>query len=84
MLIPRRIQKTTTMIIYIFLQQKLVNHRRKHNEKLKELTRGKKVNAEVIAEFIDNLDMPEAAKAELKALTPATYIGDAIRLVDQL
>jgi adenylosuccinate lyase len=53
-------------------------------EKLKELTRGKKVNAEVIAEFIDNLDMPEAAKAELKALTPATYIGDAIRLVDQL
>jgi len=53
-------------------------------EKLKELTRGKKVNAEVIAEFIYNLDMPEAAKAELKALTPATYIGDAIRLVDQL
>ena len=53
-------------------------------EKLKELTRGKKVNAEVIAEFIDNLDMPDAAKAELKALSPATYIGDAIRLVDQL
>ena len=53
-------------------------------EKLKELTRGKKVNAEVIAEFIDNLDMPNAAKEELKALSPATYIGDAIRLVDQL
>jgi adenylosuccinate lyase len=53
-------------------------------EKLKELTRGKKVNAEVIAEFIDNLDMPESAKSELKALSPATYIGDAIRLVDQL
>lgn len=53
-------------------------------EKLKELTRGKKVNAEVIAEFIDNLDMPEEAKAQLKALSPATYIGDAIRLVDQL
>lgn len=53
-------------------------------EKLKELTRGKKVNADVIAEFIDNLDMPEAAKTELKALSPATYIGDAIRLVDQL
>ena len=53
-------------------------------EKLKELTRGKKVNAEIVAEFIDNLDMPEAAKADLKALTPASYIGDAIRLVDQL
>ncbi|MDC8830837.1 adenylosuccinate lyase [Alteromonas gilva] len=53
-------------------------------EKLKELTRGKKVNAEVIAEFIDNLDMPQEAKAQLKQLTPQAYIGDAIRLVDQL
>jgi adenylosuccinate lyase len=53
-------------------------------EKLKELTRGKKVNAEIIAEFIDNLELPEAAKTEMKALTPANYIGDAIRLVDQL
>merc|ERR1712137_637768 len=33
-------------------------------EKLKELTRGKKVNAQVIAQFIDNLDMPDTAKAE--------------------
>ncbi|WP_421131605.1 adenylosuccinate lyase [Alteromonas sp. A079] len=53
-------------------------------EKLKELTRGKKVNAEIIAEFIDNLELPDAAKTEMKALTPANYIGDAIRLVDQL
>ena len=53
-------------------------------EKLKELTRGKKVDAQGIAAFIDNLDMPESAKDELKALTPANYIGDAIRLVEQL
>jgi adenylosuccinate lyase len=53
-------------------------------EKLKELTRGKKVNAAIMAEFVDGLEMPEAAKAELKTLTPASYIGDAIRLVDQL
>lgn len=53
-------------------------------EKLKELTRGKKVNAEVIAEFIDGLELPDAVKAELKNLSPANYIGDAIRLVDQL
>ncbi|MCU7554393.1 adenylosuccinate lyase [Alteromonas sp. ASW11-19] len=53
-------------------------------EKLKELTRGKRVNAQAIAAFIDALDMPEAAKDELKALSPATYIGQAIRLVDQL
>lgn len=53
-------------------------------EKLKELTRGKKVNAAVIAEFIDGLALPDNVKAELKALSPANYIGDAIRLVDQL
>jgi adenylosuccinate lyase len=53
-------------------------------EKLKELTRGKKVNAAIISDFIDGLDMPETAKQELKALTPANYIGDAIRLTDQL
>ncbi|MEC7689870.1 MAG: adenylosuccinate lyase [Pseudomonadota bacterium] len=53
-------------------------------EKLKELTRGKKVNAEVMAEFIDGLTLPDAVKAELKTLSPANYIGDAIRLVDQL
>jgi adenylosuccinate lyase len=53
-------------------------------EKLKELTRGKKVNAQIMAEFIDNLDLPEQAKVELKALTPANYIGDAIRLTEQL
>jgi adenylosuccinate lyase len=53
-------------------------------EKLKELTRGKKVNAEVIAEFIDNLELPQSAKNQLKQLSPQTYIGDAIRLVDQL
>ena len=53
-------------------------------EKLKDLTRGKKVNATIMAEFVDNLDMPEYARAELKQLSPETYIGDAIRLVDQL
>lgn len=53
-------------------------------EKLKELTRGKKVNAQVMSEFVDGLEMPEEAKAELKKLAPENYIGDAIRLVDQL
>ncbi|GBL03354.1 adenylosuccinate lyase [Glaciecola sp. KUL10] len=53
-------------------------------EKLKELTRGKKVNAEVMSAFVDGLEMPEAAKEELKKLAPDNYIGDAIRLVDQL
>jgi adenylosuccinate lyase len=53
-------------------------------EKLKELTRGKKVNAQIMAEFIDKLELPESVKKELKTLSPDNYIGDAIRLVDQL
>lgn len=53
-------------------------------EKLKQLTRGKKVNAEIIADFIDHLELPAEVKTQLKSLTPANYIGDAIRLTDQL
>lgn len=53
-------------------------------EKLKELTRGKKVDSDAIAVFIDQLDMPEAAKNSLKEMTPASYIGDAIKLTEQL
>ena len=49
-------------------------------EKLKDLTRGKRLSAADMAAFIDNLDMPEAAKVELKQLTPSNYIGDAVRL----
>ena len=30
-----------------------------------------------IQSFIDSLDIPDKAKAELKALTPASYIGSA-------
>jgi len=47
-------------------------------EKLKDLTRGQRVNKQIMQEFIDNLDMPEEAKNSLKALTPANYIGNAI------
>jgi len=46
-------------------------------EKLKELTRGKGITPEALLTFIDGLDMPADAKAELKALTPARYIGNA-------
>ncbi|MDZ4297902.1 MAG: adenylosuccinate lyase [Moraxellaceae bacterium] len=47
-------------------------------EKLKELTRGKGIDRNSLQTFIDTLAMPEAAKAELKALTPGSYIGNAI------
>ncbi|MDG1165255.1 MAG: adenylosuccinate lyase, partial [Porticoccaceae bacterium] len=46
-------------------------------EKLKALTRGNVMDQTTILNFIDSLDMPEQAKGELKALTPATYIGSA-------
>ena len=46
-------------------------------EKLKALTRGKTINAAIMAEFIDTLDLPQAVKDELKTLTPANYIGNA-------
>ncbi|WP_298610663.1 adenylosuccinate lyase [uncultured Thiothrix sp.] len=46
-------------------------------EKLKALTRGQRITPEGLREFIANLDMPEAAKAELSRLTPSTYIGNA-------
>ena len=47
-------------------------------EKLKDLTRGQRVNKEIMREFIDNLELPEEAKTSLKALTPANYIGNAV------
>jgi adenylosuccinate lyase len=47
-------------------------------EKLKELTRGRTIDQATIEAFVETLDMPEQAKAELKALTPGTYIGNAI------
>ncbi|MCC8464495.1 MULTISPECIES: adenylosuccinate lyase [Photorhabdus] len=53
-------------------------------EKLKELTRGKRVNGEGMKTFIDGLDLPEEEKIRLKAMTPANYIGRAITLVDEL
>ena len=46
-------------------------------ERLKELTRGRRIGPAALADFIDTLEIPAAAKAQLRALTPATYIGNA-------
>ncbi|MGL5418339.1 MAG: adenylosuccinate lyase [Plesiomonas shigelloides] len=53
-------------------------------EKLKELTRGKRVDAQGIQSFIDGLELPEHEKARLKAMTPGSYIGRAAQMVDEL
>lgn len=47
-------------------------------EKLKALTRGQAITKETIQAFIETLEIPESAKAELRQLTPASYIGNAI------
>ncbi|CNH72118.1 adenylosuccinate lyase [Yersinia aldovae] len=53
-------------------------------EKLKELTRGKRVDAAGMQAFIDSLALPEEEKTRLKAMTPANYIGRATTMVDEL
>ena len=51
---------------------------------LKELTRGRRVTAEDLREFVDGLDIGDAAKARLRELTPAGYLGLASELVGEL
>ena len=46
-------------------------------EKLKELTRGKGISPDALQAFIDSLEIPAEAKAALRKLTPANYIGNA-------
>lgn len=46
-------------------------------EKLKELTRGKGISPDALQAFIDSLEIPAEAKAALRKLTPASYIGNA-------
>lgn len=46
-------------------------------EKLKELTRGRRVDAQGMREFVSKLDIPDEGKNSLLALTPASYIGNA-------
>ncbi|MCP4907712.1 MAG: adenylosuccinate lyase [bacterium] len=49
-------------------------------EKLKALTRGQEINAETLARFIEELDLPADARADLLALRPDRYIGLASQL----
>lgn len=49
-------------------------------EQLKEVTRGKTVTAEALQGLIRALEIPEAEKERLLAMTPASYIGKAAEL----
>ena len=46
-------------------------------EKLKELTRGKGIDRASLRAFVQALDIPDEAREELMALTPASYTGNA-------
>jgi len=53
-------------------------------EKLKELTRGQKINSEIISKFIQELDIPEDAKKTLTEMTPMNYTGIATKLTKKI
>ncbi|MHA7294248.1 adenylosuccinate lyase [Arthrobacter sp. HLT1-21] len=53
-------------------------------ERLKDLTRGQRVDAARMQEFVVGLGLSPEAESRLLALTPATYTGIAEQLVDHL
>ena len=53
-------------------------------EKLKELTRGHRVTGDGMRAFVEKLDIPAQAKAELLALTPHSYTGYAVSLTKKI
>ena len=48
-------------------------------EKLKALTRGQTITRELMLQFVETLEIPEDAKKLLRELTPANYIGNAVK-----
>ncbi|TCS38293.1 adenylosuccinate lyase [Paucimonas lemoignei] len=53
-------------------------------EQLKELTRGKGISKDALREFINGLAIPQTAKDQLLAMTPANYIGIAAELARKI
>jgi adenylosuccinate lyase len=53
-------------------------------EQLKALTRGQRVDAASLRAFIDQLTLPDEAKAALLRLSPAAYTGAAAQLAKEI
>ena len=53
-------------------------------ERLKELTRGRRIGQAELVDFVQGLGLPADVEARLAAMTPATYVGLAPELVDHL
>jgi adenylosuccinate lyase len=52
-------------------------------ERVKDLTRGRRTSLADFRELFDDLDVSEATREELRALTPASYTGLAAELADE-
>ena len=53
-------------------------------EKLKKLTRGQRISAGIIREFVEKLDLPAHVKQQLIDMTPASYIGNAVEQANDI
>tara|TARA_B100001996_G_C18592195_1_gene566501 strand:+ start:1 stop:909 length:909 start_codon:yes stop_codon:yes gene_type:complete len=53
-------------------------------EKLKEISRGQKINKEILHNFIEKLDIPDNAKSKLKKITPSNYLGNAEKQAESI
>ena len=53
-------------------------------ERLKELTRGRRIGQADLVEFVRGLGLPAEVEERLAAMTPSTYVGLAPELVDHL
>ncbi|TWD15907.1 adenylosuccinate lyase [Marihabitans asiaticum] len=53
-------------------------------ERLKELTRGRRIGQSELVDFVRGLGLPPEVQERLATLTPATYVGLAPTLVDHL
>jgi adenylosuccinate lyase len=53
-------------------------------ERLKELTRGRRISGDDLREFVGSLGLPRDVERRILEMTPQTYVGLAPRLVDYL
>jgi adenylosuccinate lyase len=53
-------------------------------EKLKAFTRGQAISQSMMKDFVNSLDLPEAARADLLAMTPASYTGNAAEMARRI
>ena len=53
-------------------------------EKIKKLTRGNRINKEILHNFIHSLEIPKSAKLDLMHLTPSNYVGLAAELTKEI